>query len=333
MANAELPQEKSVKATVRITFEGESTSSKTYEKTAEFIELREPGGDEFVAQYLLAIVEVESRWGKYRSTLPDVSRIHRDVKQTFRPEDLISSNYEDRINTRAMWVEIGRTLLRAKVLLSKSRALHEVQQLIPQGSETENVVWHLHLDKLDSFDLGVIFLGKVSELAARLIFERLGASLISALDMTKPNWERDVKWSAIQKGFADRIGNPNVASITDPEYLEVREILAQFLNLENGKRLLAYQHKFVHRITPSVDDPGFYTHLESRATTPIIDKETGQQMGWTKEIGAMPLSAEYAFLDLYEDAVQTLRHYVVLLERLDAIPRFGPEALATATEA
>jgi hypothetical protein len=47
----------------------------------------------------------------------------------------------------------------------------------------------------------------------------------------------------------------------------------------------------------------------------------------------MPLSAEYAFLDLYEDAVQTLRHYVVLLERLDAIPRFGPEALATATEA
>jgi hypothetical protein len=73
-----------------------------------------------------------------------------------------------------------------------------------------------------------------------------------------------------------------------------------------------------------------FTHLEDRAVTPIIDKETGQQKGWTKAIGVMPLSAEYAFLDLYEDGVQTLRHYVVLLERLDAIPRFGPEALSTA---
>ena len=330
MTSAELTQGKNAKATVRITFDDESKSPITFEKKVEFSDLRDPGGDEFVAHYLLAIVEAESRWGKYRSTLPDVSRVHRDVKQTFRLEDFISSTYEDRINTRAMWVEIGHTLLRAKVLLSKSRAFHEVQQLIPQGSETENVVWHLHLDKMDDFDLGVILLGKVSELTARLIFERLGASLIPPLDKNKPNWERDVTWSAIQKGFGDRTGNPKVASLTDPEYHELRDILAQFLNLENGKRLLAYQHKFVHRITPSVDDPGFYTHLESRAVTPIIDKETGQQKGWTKEIGAMPLSAEYSFLDLYEDAVQTLRHYVILLERLDAIPRFGPEALATA---
>jgi hypothetical protein len=67
--------------------------------------------------------------------------------------------------------------------------------------------------------------------------------------------------------------------------------------------------------------------------TPIIDEKTGQQKGWTKSIGGMPSTAEYSFLDLYEDAVKTLRHYVALLERLDAIPRFGPEALTTATEA
>jgi len=329
MASPEFPQGKSVKAAVRITFEGESKSPVTFEKAVEFSELRNPGGDEFVAQYLLAIVEVESRWVKYRRTLPDVSRVYRSVKQTFGFQDLIHGSYEDRLNTRTMWIEIGHTLLRAGGLLAKSRAFHEVQQLITDGNERENVVWHLHLDKMDSFDLSVIFLGKVSELAARLIFERLGASLIPNLDMSKANWEREVTWSAIQRGFANRSGNPNVASLTDPEYLEVTEIFAQFLNLESGKRLLAYQHKFVHRITPSVDNPGFYTHLESRAMTPIVDKETGQQKGWTKGIGAMPSSAEYAFLDLYEDAVLTLRHYVMLLERLDAIPRFGPEALAT----
>src|ERR1019366_304321 len=112
-----------MKATVRITFEDESKSSLVFEKAVGFSELHDPGGDEFVAQYLFAEVEKESRWGKYWLTLADVSRLHRSVKQTFRPEDLASSAYEDRINTRAMWVEIGHTLLRVKSLLAKSRAL------------------------------------------------------------------------------------------------------------------------------------------------------------------------------------------------------------------
>jgi hypothetical protein len=318
-----------VKATVRITFEDESKSPATFERIVEFAELRDPGGDEFVAQYLLAEVEKESRWGKYWLSLPDVSRVHRPVKQTFRLEDLASSVYEDRINTRAMWVEIGHTLLRIKVLLSKSRALHEVMQLKMEGSEAENVVWHVHLDKMDNFDLSMILLGKVSELTARLIFERLGASLILNLDRSKPNWERDVTWSRIRQGFADRATNPNVAALSNSEYQEVQEILNGFLSIENGKRLLDYEHKFVHRITPSVDIPGFYTHLESRVETSITDDKTGQK-GWTKSIGSIRSSAEYSFLDLYEDAVQTLRHYVVLLDRLDAIPRFGPEAVVAA---
>lgn len=44
----------------------------------------------------------------------------------------------------------------------------------------------------------------------------------------------------------------------------------------------------------------------------------------------MPSKADYSFLDLYTDAVETLRHYVALLERLEAIARFGPEAVAAA---
>lgn len=330
MASAELSQGRNATATVRITFEDKSKSPELFEKTVEFNDLRDPGGDEFIAQYILAEVEKESRWGKYWLKLADVSNLLRSVKQTFGIADFASGVYEDRINTRAMWVEIGHTLLRIKFLLSKSRALHEVQQLIPKGNEVESVVWHLHLDKLDNFDLSVILLGKVSELAARLIFERLGASLIPNLDKSKTNWERDVQWGKIHQGFADRIGNPNVAALSDSEYQEVQGILAEFLSIENGKRLLDYEHKFVHRITPSVDNPAFYSHLESRAWTPIIDEKTGQQKGWTKGFGGIPSSAEYLFLDLYDDAVQTLRHYVVLLERLDAIPRFGPEAVANA---
>ena len=323
---------KTVKATLRITFDDELKATSTFLRVVEFSQLREPGGDEFVAQYMFAGLEKESRSGKYWLSLPDVSRIHRSVKQTFRAEELFSTAYEDRINTRLMWVEIGHTLLRIKSLLSKSRALHDVQQLIPEGSEAENVVWHLHLDKMEAFDLSVIFLGKVSELTARLIFERLGASLIPNLDRSKPDWERDLTWKRIQQGFADRT-NPDVAALSDEEYQDVTEILDGFLSIENGKRLLGYEHKFVHRITPSVDDPRFYTQLESRVRTPIIDDKNGQQKGWTMNIGAMPSTAEYCFLDLYDDAVQTLAHYVTLLGHLDALSRFGPEAVAGSASA
>ncbi|MGA8221791.1 MAG: hypothetical protein WB780_09065 [Candidatus Acidiferrales bacterium] len=332
MATEELSRGKTVKATVRITFEDKSKSPALFEKTVEFSDLRDPGGDEFVAQYLLATVEMESRWGKYRLSMPDVSHFHRSVNQSFGLADLASPVYEDRINTRAIWVEIAHTLLRVKSLLSKSRAFHDVQRLIPGGSEAENVVWHLHLDKMENFDLGSILLGKVSELTARLIFERLGASLIPKLDRSKPDWERNVTWRRILKGFADRTGNPNVASLSDSEYQEVQEILAKFLDIENGKRLLDYEHKLVHRITPSVDNPRFYTHLESRAWTPIIDEQTGQPKGREKSFGTMRSTAEYSFLELFEDGVQTLRHYVDLLGRLDAIPRFGPEAVANAAK-
>src|ERR1700721_2347455 len=319
-----------VKATVRITFENESKSPSTFEKTVEFTDIREPGGPEFIAQYLLANAEMETLWGKYWLSLPDVSQFNRPVKQTFRSHELFFGNYEDRTNTRAMWIEIANTLLGEKSLLAKSMAHHDVQQMVVEGSEAQNVIWHLHLDKMAKFDLASIFLGKVSDLAARLIFERLGASLIPKLDRNKPNWERDVTWSRILKGFADKAGNPNLASLTDAEYQEVQKILDEFLNIESGKRLLDYEHKLVHRITPSVDDPSFYTHLESRAVTPIIDEATGQQKGWTKGFGTMPVSAEYSFLDLYEDAVRTLNHYTSLLQRLEALPRFGPEAVATA---
>jgi hypothetical protein len=98
------------------------------------------------------------------------------VKQTFNRNDIVSGTHEDRLNTRAMWMEMSHTLLRAKYLLAQSRAYHEPEQTYfsSEHSEAENFSWHTHLDKMKRFDLAVFMIGRISDHTARLIFERLG---------------------------------------------------------------------------------------------------------------------------------------------------------------
>jgi len=317
-------------AEMRITFESDSGEPSVFQRRLEFKDLREPGGKEFTAQYMLSVAAMESNWNSYRLALPGVPNFARETEQTFRLEDLVSSVYEDRRNTQAVWVEITHILLRVRVLLAKSRAYHdqELEQSSDQHSEKKNLQWHLHLDRMEHFDLAVILLGKVNELAARLVFERLGASLIRNLDRRKPDWEREVTWKNIRIGLADKAGNPHLAAIPLPEYDAIQEIFDDFLKTETGTRLWAYRIKVVHRITPSVDRPDLYTRLEDRELTPLVDG-AGRIEGWTKSIRLKRAAAEYVFPDLYDDAVRTLRHYIAVLERLEAIPRFGPEAEAS----
>jgi hypothetical protein len=97
-------------------------------------------------------------------------------------------------------------------------------------------------------------------------------------------------------------------------------------------RLWDYRVRFTHRPKPSIDRGELYSHLESRRRTPILD-ENGQVKGWTMGFGGLRTIADYTFTDLYNDAVQTLRHYISLLERLEAIPRFGPEAVVSTSAA
>lgn len=314
------------RAKMRIVFESDSKETSVFEKDVEFTNLREPGGKEFIAQYMLSELATESRWDSYYLALPDVATFSRSVKQTFHLDDFGSGSYEDRINTREMWMEISQTLLRVKVLLAKSRAYHdqELEQSLSQDPEVENLGWHLHLDKMDRFDLATILLGKVSDLAARLVFERLGASLMRNLDRKNPDWERQIIWSNIKQGLADK-GNPHVAAIPDAEYKDIQKIFNDFLDTEHGTRLWAYRRRLVHRITPSVDRPELYTQLEDRERIPLVDP-AGKQKGWTKGFGGRRAKAEYAFTDLYADATQTFRHYISMLERLNAISRFSPEA-------
>jgi hypothetical protein len=68
-----------------------------------------------------------------------------------------------------------------------------------------------------------------------------------------------------------------------------------------------------------------YAHLQSRKRTPVYD-ELGKIKGWTTTLES-PSVAEYRFLDLYTDAVNTLDHFVLMLKELETIPPFGLDAL------
>jgi hypothetical protein len=226
-----------------------------------------------------------------------------------------------------MWVEIEHILLRAKHLLAQSRSYHDQEQLYlsSEDPEAENFSWHFHLDKMERFDLAVTFTGKIGDLTARLIFERLGASLIPNLDRNNPEWERAVTLANIRQGLADRTGNSHVASLSDAQYTALQEILEDFYTTEHGTRLWGYRIRLAHRVTPSVDRTELYTHLQSRERTPMKDA-SGKVIGWKANFGESRSVADYAFLDLYADAVQTLDHYISLLGRLEAIAPFALDA-------
>jgi hypothetical protein len=311
-------------AVARIRIEFDSDESASFERNVEFTDLSELGDKRFVASYIFSEVEAQSRWGLHLMALPSVDMFLRPVRQTFQMDELASGSYEDRTNTRAVWMDIVNTLLHVRSLLAQSMSYDEQERLhLASGEpEAENLSWHSHMNKLERFDVAVGSLGKTCDLVARLIFERLGAML---LDRSKPGWQLSLKLKAIRKGLSDRTVPPaNLLSVM--EYQELVGILDDFLSTEPAQRTRHYRNRVTHHIKPSVDRRELYSHLESRETTPVLD-ENGQVKGWTKGFGGISSVAEYSFACLYQDAVQNFQHYISLLQRLEAMPRFSLEAI------
>jgi hypothetical protein len=316
-------------AKIRIEFNSDSNHPIFFEKSVEFTNLRQPGGDEFVANVALAEFEKASLSTKYFDDMPVLDGFVRDVNLSFRIEDLITGVHDDRVNARELWHEISHILHRVRYLLAQSRAYHDLEQIYnsKRDDNSKYFAWHFHLDKIERFYLAVILLGKISDSTARLVFERLGASLIPNLDRTKPEWERQINLTNVRKGLKDRTGNSYVASLTDADYASLHTVLDDFLASDELTRIWTYRVKFVHRVTPSVDRSDLYPHLQSRKHTPTVDSK-GKVTGWHSRITVSKPDGEYAFLDLYNDAIETFKHFITMLERLEKIAPFGLDVAA-----
>jgi hypothetical protein len=314
-------------ARVRLSFDADAAKPQVFERDVNLGELRQNGGRQFVAQHLFSELEKGARYFDYLMAFPSVESFLRPVKQTYNSLDVVSDTFEDRMNTREVWVEMGNIFLRIEHLLLESRTSHDVEITHSASTEAEanNLSAFFHLDKMAHFDLAAILLQKVHDLAARLIFERLGASLLGDIDRDDPEWERFITPGRVRKGLEMKAANPHVASPSDEEYSTVLNILDDLHKSDDGTSLHSYRNKLVHRVAPSVDRTDLYGHLQDRRKTPILGPD-GKQRGWTKGFGGRPTEPEYKFLELYDSAVETFTHYVETLKRLEAVPRFGPEA-------
>ena len=319
---------------VRLSFDPDTADPQTIEQDVNLGELREDGGREYVAQHLFSELEKDSRYLDYRSALPSIDSFLRPVKQTYNSLDIVHDTVDDRMNTREVWSEIGNTLLRIHDLLPKSRTCHDAERMHAesQDPEADNLSAGFHLDKMNNFNLAAVLLQKIHDLAARLVFERLGASLLGDLDRNDPEWERLLTPFKVRKALEKRAANPHVAALSDEEYSTLLNILDDLRKSDDGTKLQSYRNKFVHRISPSVDRTDLYSHLQDRQKRPIVGPD-GEAKGWTKGFGGIPTAPEYRFLELYDSAIETFAHYVETLKRLEAMPRFGPEATEEVTAA
>ncbi len=279
------------------------------------------------ARLLLAELRKELQWHAFHSELPAVDEFMGGVRQTFRAEDFITGAYFDRQNTHWVWFEIGNTLLEIKVLLAQAKAyksLEPVKSIDPAGN---NYLYNLHFLKMEKFNLAVFYLAKIEDLVFRLLFENLGASLVP-VDINEPGWERALTWKNIRVGLGRKARETNsaVAGLTDDEYRRLRRILARFRRPLFVRRFLEYRHRLTHRLKPSVDYAELSTHLENRVGRPLHDEE-GREKGRSWGIGGRPTEPEFRFNELYGLAVNALQHYIALLGKLKAIPRFSPEAV------
>lgn len=311
------------KARLRIVFD--SDDSAEFERIFEFPDLQDPKDRGFVASYIFSEVAAFSRWGQHFATLPNIDKLQRPVQQTFQPIELISGSYEDRVNTRAVWWDVLNVLLHVRALLAQAMAYDEQEAVQRASNEPEaaNLSWHCHLNKLEKFDSAVGNLGKICDLVARLVFERLGATL---MDTNKRHWDRNLKLSEIRDRLSDR-NDPRVALLSDAEYQDLVKILDAFLSTDDVRKTRNYRNRVTHHVRPSVDRTELYSRLESRKKTEILD-ENGKIKGWSIGFGGTPSVAEYSFADLRESAVKNFGYYISLLERLDAMPRFSLEAIA-----
>lgn len=300
----------------------DSGIERTFEKVVEIPDETSVAGEDNLRDYLWAEVEKELEWGRYLEGLPDIEDLPQPTRQSFKLDDMVSGAYHDRTNVQWTWFEIKKVLREVRLLLAQSRAYKALEPEHKANLEENNLLYNLHLNKIEKFDLAVFLLTKVEDLVFRLIFEGTGASLIS-VDMSDPEWERALTWSKINAALKKNSGNSGNAHLNTEEQAALIWIVGAFRQPDYVSRFIAYRNQVTHRIRPSVDYVELYTYLQNRMAKPLFDAE-GREKGRSWGIGVRPTKAEYDFDALYELAVRTMEHYVALLRRLSAIHRFNP---------
>src|SRR5437867_4276392 len=145
-----------------------------------------------------------------------------------------------------------------RVVVASARASKDMEP--PRGDAVDlQDVAQLHLEKMWHFDMAVFRLAKVEDLLLRLLFEGTGAQFVP---MERKNWDRQLYWDRVRDALKNRASVEKLASMEDAEYDRLLTLIREFRNPQFVQRFVEYRDRMAHRISPSVDYPELYTHLE-----------------------------------------------------------------------
>jgi hypothetical protein len=288
---------------------------------------------QWFSYYLSTEAQVESRWGDFLNKLPDPNGLcsggSTTITTTLGPN---FGTYYDASNKNWAWLEICNLLSSARIYLARSRAYKEFEPKHSGNPGKENqVLYMIHLRKMDEFHLAVKNIKKLEDMILRLIFEALGASL-EGIDTSQDEWEYQLTLKRIKDGLKQRDTNEKLKNMPDDEYNELRSIRSAMSHGANERlnRFWQYRHALEHRIPLSVDYVELYVALEDR---PVPMIEAGKVVGRQGFIGSRPINPDWRFEELHDITVAVYDHYLKLLKRLNELPTFrGTRAKAQRVE-
>jgi hypothetical protein len=257
----------------------------------------------------------------YRATLPAFGSF-TDKMNWFAPAAGISdlTRFAAHQNTAQAWWQIENSFTEAAHLLSRARAYDDVEK----GESDKDRQMYLHLMKIQHFNAAAYLISKIEDLFLLLLFVNSGGSLIRDIDVHGPSWMKEIQRGRIAKGLKARKSqlccarfrksNPYLDALSDEDYRTIRSVFKRLGRPKSVATIRNYRNEIAHRGLPAVDLAEFSPNFK-------FPKSQGSVMSLAISVGA-PI--DYKFLDLYENAVEALKHMEAELLRLKKIPLLEP---------
>ena len=282
----------------------------------------EPDGTlQWLSYFLSTEAQVELKWNEFLNNLPDPNSLGSANSITVTTQlGFGMSTYYDASNRNWAWMEIDNLLSSARIYLARAQAYKEFEPTYSgKPGKENNVLYTIHLRKMDEFHLAVKNIKKLEDMILRLIFEGTGASLES-IDTSKDEWERQLTLEKIKDGLKERDANKRLKNMPDDEYDELRKIRSAMSHgsSQNLYKFWQYRHALEHRMPQSVDYVELYPAFESR---PELVEE-GNVKFMQGFLGSRPINPDWQFKDLYQTTVAVYKHYLELLDRLSKLSLF-----------
>jgi hypothetical protein len=334
-----------IRASLRLVLDEDSSGGDRFEIGASIDASPDSCGAMLLWEHLVAELFKEAA-ENYFDQLPDPTTIQLPGRQSFTSQEIVAGTYFDRRNAYWCWFAIRQTLIEARWLLAQARAYKEIEPPRNSGdSATANrLLSQIHLDKMNRFDLAVYKLAKVEDLFLPLLFEGFGASLANVagrnpnneIHLTRDQIRKELKshpsqFAKLSRGrrfrhwiksvFRKKKPRSYLQNLPLDTYERILQVFNDWPNPHYVRNFTVYRNRLTHAFSPSVAFPEFYVELENRAGR-SFEPATGSQRV-VHEIGRTRTVAEFDFLEIYNDAVRTMEHYIRLLADLRAIPNLN----------